>query len=125
MTPQEYKQLSKKKPKYRNKKTVVDDITFDSKKEAERYQHLLRLQANGLIKNLERQPVYKIIINDFLVCKIIPDFRYQILMAVDGMTFKDYVRVEDVKSLITKKNPVYRLKKKLLKAVHGVEVIEV
>jgi hypothetical protein len=33
--------------------------------------------------------------------------------------------VEDVKSAITAKNPVYRLKKKLVEAIHNVKINEV
>ena len=33
--------------------------------------------------------------------------------------------VEDVKSVVTRKHPVYRLKKHLMKHVHGIEVREV
>lgn len=42
-------------PKYHNKKTVVDGRTFDSKKEAERYDELLLLQRAGAITDLSRQ----------------------------------------------------------------------
>ena len=33
--------------------------------------------------------------------------------------------VEDVKSPITRKNPIYKLKKKMMMYVHGIEVKEV
>jgi len=37
--------------KYNNVKTVIDGITFDSKKEAQRYQDLLLLQLAGVVKS--------------------------------------------------------------------------
>ena len=40
--------------KYNSKKTVVDGQTFDSKKEANRYQELVLLEKAGVIKNLSR-----------------------------------------------------------------------
>lgn len=51
----------KKKQKYNNKKTIVNGISFDSQKEARRYQELVMLEQAGLIKNLERQVKYVLI----------------------------------------------------------------
>lgn len=46
--------------KYRNVKTTIDGITFDSKREAQRYQELkLKLDA-GQIRNLKLQPEYHV-----------------------------------------------------------------
>ena len=47
--------------KYRSKRTVVDGITFDSKKEANRYCELKLLEKSGEIKNLELQKKYILI----------------------------------------------------------------
>lgn len=102
--------------KYRNHKTVIDGVKYDSKKEAARHQELMLLERSGVISNLELQPVYRIEINGMLVCKYIGDFRY----AENGKTV-----VEDVKSPITRKNPVYRIKYKLMQAVHGIKIKEV
>ena len=44
--------------KYNNKKTVIDDITFDSRDEALYYQSLKDMKANGLIKDFELQPKF-------------------------------------------------------------------
>jgi len=44
--------------KYRNRKTVVDGITFDSKREAARWQELKLLERAGEITELERQVEY-------------------------------------------------------------------
>lgn len=41
--------------KYHNKKITVGGITFDSKKEAARYQELYFMQRAGEIKDLKRQ----------------------------------------------------------------------
>lgn len=53
--------MSAKRSKYGNSKVVVDGITFDSKREAERYRYLKEAEAQGLIKNLELQPKYELI----------------------------------------------------------------
>jgi hypothetical protein len=42
--------------KYKAKKTTVDGITFDSKREARRYQELKLLEQAGTICELELQP---------------------------------------------------------------------
>ena len=47
--------------KYNSKKTVVDGQTFDSKKEARRYQELLLLEKAGEIQNLSRQVKFVLI----------------------------------------------------------------
>lgn len=45
----------RKQPKYGNKRVTRHGITFDSKREADRYTYLLSLQKSGDITNLERQ----------------------------------------------------------------------
>ncbi len=49
-----------KPSKYRAKRIVVDGITFDSKKEAKRWQELRLLERAGEISNLERQVPIKL-----------------------------------------------------------------
>lgn len=49
------------RPKYLNKKVVVDGITFDSKKEMRRYLVLKEAQDNGIISDLELQPQFELI----------------------------------------------------------------
>ena len=94
--------------KYRAKKTVVDGITFASKKEAKRYQELKLLQKAGKIKELELQPKFPMIINCAKICTYIADFRYY------DNDIKDFI-VEDVKGI---RLPVYKIKKKLLLALY-------
>ncbi|MDR7856328.1 DUF1064 domain-containing protein [Tissierella sp.] len=50
----------KKKSKYRNVKTTVDGITFDSKREAEYYCQLKILKQAGEIKDFGLQPRYEL-----------------------------------------------------------------
>lgn len=57
MTAKEFQAIAKpKRSKYGNVKTVVDGITFDSKKEADRYRVLKAQEEAGEISHLERQP---------------------------------------------------------------------
>lgn len=103
-------------PKYGNKKVQVDGIWFDSKKEAGRYLELRMQKRCGLITDLKLQVVFELKVEDKKVCKYICDFQYD----KDGKMI-----IEDVKSSATRKLPTYRLKKKLMLAVHGIEIIEI
>ena len=49
-----------KKSKYKNEKTIVDGIQFDSIKEAEYYCKLKILKQAGEIKNFGLQPKYEL-----------------------------------------------------------------
>lgn len=97
----------KKFSKYGNKKTVLDGIHFDSKKEASRYLVLKDMLKNKEIENLELQP--KFLLQDSFKYKgnterkiyYIADFSY---------VQKGKIVVEDVKG---KKTDVYKLKRKL------------
>ena len=90
--------------KYNNKKTVVDGITFASKKEANRYSQLALLEATGKIDNLRLQPRLPLWVNGVKIGHYIADFSYDL----DGQKV-----IEDVKSAATK-TPVYKLKIKIL-----------
>jgi len=101
--------------KYNNKKTVVDGITFDSMKEARRYTELKLMEKGKAIYDLMIQPKFPIIVSGVKVCTYIADFAYR-----DKAT--SVTIIEDVKGV---KTPVYNLKKKLMKAVHDIEVTEI
>ena len=94
--------------KYRNIKTVVDNITFDSKKEAARYSDLKLLETAHHIMHLETQPRFPLMINGKRVSTYIGDFKYW------SPSENEWI-IEDVKSEATK-TPLYRLKKKILEA---------
>ena len=94
--------------KYRNIKTVVDGITFDSKKEAARYSDLKLLETAHHILHLETQPKFPLMVNGKKVADYIVDFKYL------SPEKNDWI-VEDVKSEATKTS-TYRLKKKILEA---------
>ena len=103
--------------KYRNKKVDFDGYRFDSLKEMRRFKELKLLENAGEIKALVVHPIYRLDINDEHICKYIADFNYK--------TKSGQIIVEDVKSPITKKLPVYRLKKKLVKAILGIDIVEI
>lgn len=95
--------------KFHAKKTTVDGIIFDSKREAARYQELRLLERAGKIRDLNRQEKVE----------LVPPFN------CDGKHFRGIYYVvdftytdsegnevwEDVKGM---KTPVYLLKRKLV-----------
>ena len=109
--------------KFHARKTEIGGIVFDSAAEARRWQELTLMQKTGDITDLQRQVVYKLVVNGQLICKYIADFQYKMVYEVDGIKRPGKAWfVEDVKGVRT---PVYRLKKKLLAALYGIEIIEV
>lgn len=105
--------IDTKQNKYHNKKVEYDGIKFDSIKEKKRYLQLLQLEKLGLIKNLRLQVPYLLLDTIKYKNKVYPktsyvcDFQY-----TDTSTGKTVV--EDVKSEITRKDKVYRIKIKML-----------
>lgn len=102
--------------KYLNKKITIDGITFDSQKEGARYLQLKALQKAGSISHLKCQPVFKYLSDDKkkVLFKYIADFDY----CTDDGSYT----VEDVKSPMTAKLPVFRLKKKLIEDRFKIEI---
>ena len=94
--------------KYRNVKCVYDGLKFDSKKEAQRYAELKVLEKCGTIQNLKTQVKFCI------VPKTEKNRRARFYIADFVYTEKGVQTIEDVKSPITRRNPVYSLKKALV-----------
>ena len=104
--------------KYRARKTTVDGITFDSRKEADRYIVLKGMEEDGLIEDLRRQVRYE----------LVPAFD------VDGTHYRpvfyvaDFVYVEDGKEVVEDvkgvATDVYKLKSKLFARRYGMSVKE-
>jgi len=103
--------------KYRNVKTEIDGIVFDSLKESRRYQELMLLYKAKIITNLEIHKKYPLIVNGVSLGHFESDFSY---IGQDGRSV-----IEDVKSEVTRRIPLYRLKAKLMIAIHGLRVVEI
>lgn len=101
--------------KYRNRKTVVDGITFDSKREAERYMELKLLEQAGEISHLELQPV--VVLQDKFKHngKTVRAITYRADFAYRDLTTNTSV-IEDVKGMETE---AFRLKKKMFLKKYG------
>lgn len=121
--------------KYKNKKVTIDGITFDSKRESNRYTELKLLERAGKIQGLELQVKYALIPAQYEIferygkkgqrlkdgrkcvekeCAYIADFVYT---DDAGQTI-----VEDTKGMRTKD---YIIKRKLMLYRHGVKIREV
>lgn len=121
------------KNKYQSKKTTVDGVRFDSKKEARRWQELRLLEKAGKISDLKRQVKFVLIpaqrdpdtkgprggiIKGRLLereCSYIADFTYKIPESRKLI-------VEDTKGMRTTD---YIIKRKLMLYVHGIRIHEV
>ena len=124
-----------KKNKYRNEKTVRimpngEEYEFHSKKEAERYDALMLMQANGEIRNLKLQVRYclqeaYITFEGERVKSIdyIADFVYERRTAPDNYGQRYWLPVvEDVKGMRTRD---YAMKAKMFKSRYGFAIREV
>ena len=110
---------------YINKKVVVDGIKFDSKKEARRYQDLLLMQRAGEISDLELQPKFELVkgVKFSGDKRAKPAIRYTADFAyTDNRTGKRVI--EDVKSPVTRKKTDYKMRRHMMLAIHGIEVLE-
>ena len=101
--------------KYRNRLTVVDGIRFDSKAEARRWAELKLLEKTGKIAVIRRQVSFRLIVKGIKISKYVADFVY-------WDHYKDRDIVEDVTSAATAKLPLFKLKAKLMKACHGIDI---
>lgn len=104
-----------RRSKYNAQPTIIDGHRFMSKREGQRYQALKILERGGIIRDLELQPRFALIVNGLKVCTYIADFRYTDVAKGEQV-------VEDVKGVLT---DVYKIKKKLMQAVLGLEIQEV
>ena len=120
--------------KYGNRKTTVDGITFDSRREANRYRELKLLERAGVIQRLELQKKFVLIpaqYENFVrygkkgqrlkdgrrciekECAYIADFVY---------TQNGEMVVEDTKGMRTKE---YIIKRKMMLFMRGIKIKEV
>lgn len=98
--------------KFKAIRTMIDGITFASKKEANYYWQLKLRGRDGEISHIELQPTYDITINGQHICKVKLDFRFW-----DKVSGKE--RIIDCKGMDL---PLSKLKRKMVTAQHGIEV---
>lgn len=115
ITAAEYRELAAKPKgnKFHAKKTVVDGIRFDSKRESEVYSDLKILERDGEISGFKRQHEFKLIVNGDFVGKYTADFAF-FDHRQDGK-----FRVWDVKGVQSRE---FRRARKLVKALYQIDV---
>lgn len=120
--------------KYRSAKTVLDGISFDSKKEAKYWLVLKQRLDEGSISDLQLQVKYELVpavyedsvvhlkTKDKVIRKQVQRAIYYVadFVYVDNLTGK--TEVVDVKGFRTKE---YCLKKKMMRAFKGITIKEV
>lgn len=106
--------------KFNARKTTVDGMVFDSKREAARYVELRDLERAGAIRDLKRQVRYELIPafavggKHYRPTSYVADFVY-----TDCKTGKEII--EDCKGYRT---DIYRLKSKMFAHKFGVVILE-
>ena len=118
--------------KYRNKKIKVGEKVYDSKKEMRRHQQLLLLEKNGEISDLQMQVKFVLIPAQYSNTEITKNGKFKCLerecVYIADFVYKDQngqLVVEDVKSKITRQNPTYIIKRKLMLYKHGLKITEI
>ena len=101
--------------KYNARAVTLDGYLFASQAEAARYRELKLLERAGKIRGLIVHPRYHLNVRDVKIGVYEADFGYVI-------PEPETLIVEDVKGVPT---PVYRLKKKLVRALYGIEITEI
>ena len=106
--------------KYGNKKTVVNGISFDSKREAKRYEELKLLEMGGVISDLKLQEKFI----------LVPSQRIDGRVVERELSYKaDFSYIENGKKVVEDskgyRTDKYRIKRKLMLWVHGIRIKEV
>lgn len=104
--------------KYGAKRCEEDGYQFASLAEREHYRTLKLRALAGEIEDLEVHPAYPFVVNEQKVGRFTPDFRHR-----EVATGK--IVVTDVKGGRATRTEAYRLRKKLFKALYGLDVTEV
>lgn len=118
------KTAESKQNKYKNIKIEYNGMIFDSKKEYAEYLKLIALQDLGVIRNLKRQVEYELIPKFVLNGKTHRKTTYKCDFSYVSVS-DNKIHVVDVKSPITAKNEVYKLKKKMMAYKYGIEIEEI
>ena len=120
------------RPKYGNSKVEYDGITFDSKRERDRYIVLKDAAAKGIITDLQCQPKWELLPTMYKEVVIHLKTKDKIVQQVDqkSVTYKadfSYIKngelvVEDVKILEFFFSFVFILKEKMMYYFHHIRI---
>lgn len=114
--------LRRRRSKYGNRRVRLpgEARAFDSQREADEWVKLKILESRGMISELRRQVSFPLLVNGDKVTSYVADFLWW-----EGATANSErpLRrvVADAKGYRT---PEYKIKKALMKAIHGIEIRE-
>jgi hypothetical protein len=111
--------ISRKAAKYRNRKQVIDGVTYDSEKEAVNHVKLAALERAGVIRNLRHHVRFALVVRGHHIADYVADHVY---LELQGSRWREVVA--DTKSPATRKLPVYQMKRKLFAALHRLHIVE-
>ena len=122
--------------KYKNVKIILDGISFDSKKEAQRYNELKSLQHTGEILDLKTHIKYILIPavresshEKFIKGKNKGNFKKGRIIERECSYFADFVYIHDGKTIVEDakgfRTKEYIIKRKLMLFVYGIKIKEV
>ena len=116
----------KPKNKFNAVKKTVDGIKFDSTREAKRYEELKQLVRAGKIKSLRVQVSYPLVksVKYKNAKRAKPEMIYTADFEYWDIENNELV-VEDVKSVATAKLTDYIMRRHMMLAFHGIEVLEI
>jgi hypothetical protein len=103
--------------KYGNKKIKVGSRTFDSIDEHNRWRELEWQEQEHEIDDLVFHPRFDIVVAGIYIGKMTLDSGYRIHKTGQSI-------YEDVKSEPTRREPAYRLRKKLIEALYNITITE-
>lgn len=105
---------SNKSSKYSSKRTFYNGVWYASKKESKRAYELDMLLKAGEVKKWTPQVKYEFVLNGKKICSYFLDFLVEYS--------NGEIRYEDVKGMQT---PVYKIKKKMMKAFYDIDITEI
>lgn len=111
----------KRASKYGNRRfKTAAGVSFDSKSEAWRWAELELLQKAGEVRNLRLHPRYSLDVNGYHIASYVADYEYECRDPKSG----EWIWIcEDRKAGAITQTPTFRLKRKLMLAVHGIHVL--
>ena len=126
------KRSSAKENKYKNKHAEYNGIFFDSKKERDRYIILKNAENNGIISELKLQPSFTLVPAIYHEEAVQLKTKQKTVRKCDQLpiTYKadfSYIKdgnliVEDVKGSEYMITEVFKIKEKLMFAIHGIKI---
>lgn len=105
-----------KQPRVKDRRVEWNGMTFGSKAELTRFQDLLLMEKSGVIYDLKRQVPFDLVVNGFFIGRYVADAVYTERTPLPGRKV-----VEDTKGHRTE---MYLMKKKLMRAIHGIDILE-